>query len=100
MEYKIWTRKFWMALNPDAGNSTLRFATLENGKSILEMVGTVDGRGVLLRWLNDERGVVTVRSTPYDAPQEHLDGEETHVTAHDDPAVFAARARELVLAIA
>src|ERR1035438_10012531 len=74
MEYKIWTRKFWMALNPDAGNSTLRFATLENGETILEMVGTVDGRGVLLRWLNDERGIVSVRATPYGAPQEHIDG--------------------------
>lgn len=89
-----------MALNPDAGKSMLRFDILENGKSILEMVGTVEGRGILLRWLNDERGVVTVRATPFGAPEEHLDGEQTHVTAHDDPAAFAAHARQLLLAIA
>src|SRR5664279_3574463 len=100
MEYKSWTRRFWMALNPDAGSSTLRYDMFESGKNILEMAGTVGGRGVLLRWLNDELGVVTVRSTPYESPEEHLDGDQTHVTAQDDPTVFAARARELVLAIA
>jgi hypothetical protein len=100
MEYKDWTRKFWMALNPDAGKSVLRFDTLENGKTVLEMVGTVEGRGVLLRWLNEERAVVTVRATPYGAPEEGLDGEQTHVSAYDDPAHYAAHARQLVLAIA
>ena len=100
MEYKSWTRKFWIALNPDAGTSTLRFDTFENGKTILEMVGTVDGRGVLLRWLSAERGVVTIRATPYSTPEERLDGEQTPVIAQDDPAVFAAHARQRLLAIA
>ncbi len=100
MEYKGWTRKFWIALNPDSGNSTLRFDILEDGKTILEMVGTVDGRGVLLRWLNDERGIVSVRPTPYGGPQEQLDGEQTHVSANDDPAFFAAHARQLLSAFA
>jgi hypothetical protein len=100
MEYKGWTRKFWMALNPDAGKSALRFDILENGETILEMVGTVDGRGVLLRWLNDERGIVSVRATPYGAPQEHIDGEQTPVSAHEDPAFFAAHARQLLSAFA
>jgi hypothetical protein len=35
MEYKGWTRKCWIALNPDAGQSTLRFDTFENGKPSL-----------------------------------------------------------------
>jgi hypothetical protein len=100
MEYKSWTRKFWTALAPDAGTSMLRYDMFESGNNILEMAGTVGGRGVLLRWLNDERGVVTVRSQPYDSPEEHLDGEQTHVTASDDPGVFAARARQLVLTLA
>src|SRR5450755_51304 len=100
MEYKSWTRTFWMALNPDAGKSTLRYDMFENGESILEMVGTVEGRGVLLRWLNPERAVVSVRATPFDEPEERLDGEHTHVTPHDDPAVFAAHARQLLFAIA
>jgi hypothetical protein len=65
MEYKGWTRKFWIALNPDVGNSTLRFDTFENGKTILEMIGTVDGRGVLLRWLSAECGIVSLCATPY-----------------------------------
>jgi hypothetical protein len=65
MEYKGWTRTFWIALNPDVGNSTLRFDTFENGKTILEMIGTVDGRGVLLRWLSAECCVVNLRATPY-----------------------------------
>lgn len=100
MEYKGWTRRFWMALNADAGKSLLRFDTFENGKTILEMVGTVDGRGVLLRWLSAERGIVTIRSTPYGSPEERLDGQQTTVSVQDDPAVFAARARHLLLAIA
>jgi hypothetical protein len=100
MEYTAWTRKFWTALNPDAGNSTLRYDTLESGKSVLEMAGTIGGRGVLLRWLNDERAVFAVRPTPYDSAEEHVDGEQTHITANDDPAQSAAQARQLVLAIA
>jgi hypothetical protein len=100
MEYKGWTRKFWIALNPDAGKSTLRFDTFENGKTILEMIGTVDGRGVLLRWLSAERGIVTIRATPYGSPEDRLDGEQVPVSAQDDPAVFAAQARQLLSAIA
>jgi hypothetical protein len=100
MEFKGWTRQFWMALKPDPGQSTLRFETLDNGETVLEMVGTVDGRGVLLRWLNSDSGVVTVRATPYGSPEKHLDGELTPVSAEDDPALSAARARELVLAFA
>jgi hypothetical protein len=100
MEYTAWTRKFWMALNPDAGNSTLRYHTLESGTSILEMAGTVGGRGVLLRWLNDERAVFAVRPAPYDSAEEHVGGEQTHITANDDPAQSAAQARQLVLAMA
>ena len=100
MEYKSWTRHFWIALKPDAGSSTLRFDTFENGETILEMVGTVDGRGVLLRWLSAERGLVTIRATPYSTPEERLDGERTPVSAQDDPALFAARARQLLSAIA
>ena len=100
MEYKRWTRNFWIALNPDAGQSTLRFDTFENGKTILEMVGAVDGRGVLLRWLSAELGIVTIRATPYGPPEEQLDGEQTSVSMHDDPVVFAAHARQRLLAIA
>ena len=100
MEYKSWTRKFWTALNPDAGKSTLRFDAFENGKTILEMIGTVDGRGVLLRWLSAERGVVTVRTTPYGSPEERLDGEQTPVSAQNDPATFAAHVRQRLLAVA
>jgi hypothetical protein len=100
MEYTAWTRHFWMALNPDAGNSALRYDMLEGGKNILEMVGTVGGRGVILRWLNDERAVFAVRSRPYDSPEEHIDGEQTHLTSNDDPAIFAAHARQLVSAMA
>jgi hypothetical protein len=100
MEYKGWTRNFWIALKPDPGKSTLRFDTFENGKTVLEMVGTVDGRGVLLRWLSAERGIVTIRATPYGTSEERLDGERTPVSAEDDPAVFAARTRQLLSAIA
>src|SRR5664279_4875301 len=100
MEYKSWTRRFWIALNPDAGKSSLRFDTFENGTTVLEMVGTVDGRGVLLRWLSAERGVVTVRATPYGSPQERLDGEQTHVSPQDDPAVSASHARQCLVALA
>jgi hypothetical protein len=100
MEYKSWTRNFWIALNPDVGQSTLRFDAFENGKTILEMVGTVNGRGVLLRWLSAESGIVTTRATPYSSPQERLDGEQTSVSVQDDPAVFAAHARQRLLAIA
>jgi hypothetical protein len=100
MEYKGWTRKFWIALHADTGTSTLRFDTFESGKTVLEMVGAVDGRGVLLRWLSAERGIVTVRETPYGAPEERLDGKQTPVSAQDDPAHLAAQARQLVAAIA
>lgn len=100
MDYKGWTRKFWIALKADAGKSLLRFDEFENGHAILEMVGTVEGRGVLLRWLSSEHGVVTVRSTPYDHPEAPLDGEQTFISANDDPAVHAAHARQRVLALA
>jgi hypothetical protein len=100
MEYKGWTRKFWTALNPDAGESILRFEAFGTGKSILEMVGTVEGRGVLLRWLSADHGIVTVRATPYGSLEERLDGDQIPVSAHDDPSVYAAHARQLVLAIA
>jgi hypothetical protein len=100
MEYKGWTRKFWIALKADAGKSTLRFDTFESGKTILEMVGTVDGRGVLLRWLCAERGIVTVRENPYGAPEERIDGKQTPVSAQGDPGVLAAQARQLLAAIA
>lgn len=100
MDYKVWTRRFWIALNPDAGNLMLRFDRFENGHTILEMVGTVEGRGVLLRWLSAERGVVTLRASPYVSPEVPLDGDQTHVSAQDDPAVRAAYARERLLAIA
>jgi hypothetical protein len=100
MEYKGWTRRFWISLNPDAGKSTLRFDAFENGTTILEMVGTVDGHGVLLRWLSAERGVVTVRATPYGSPEDRLDGEQTPVSAQDDPAVSAAHARQRLVAMA
>jgi hypothetical protein len=100
MEYKGWTRKFWIALKPDAGTSTLRRDTFESGKTILEMIGTVDGRGVLLRWLSADHGIVTVRETPYGAPEERLDGKQTPVTAQDEPTVLAAQARQLLAAIA
>jgi hypothetical protein len=100
MEYKGWTRNFWIALKPDAGKSSLRFDTFENGNTVLEMVGTVEGHGVLLRWLNAERGIVTVRATPYGASEERLDGEQTPVSAQGDPAVFAAHTRQLLSSIA
>jgi hypothetical protein len=100
IEYKGWTRKFWIALKPDAGTSTLRFDAFDSGKTILEMVGTVDGRGVLLRWLCAERGIVTVRETPYGAPEERLDSNQTPVSVQHDPAVLAAQARQLLASIA
>ena len=100
MEYKGWTRNFWIALNPDPGESILRFDTFDNGKTVLEMVGTVDGRGVLLRWLSAERGIVTIRTTPYGTSEEQLDGERTSVSTQDDPALVAARTRQLLFAIA
>jgi|ERR1035441_2368944 hypothetical protein len=100
MEYKDWTRKFWIALKPDAGKSVLRFDTFENGNTVLEMLGTVGGRGVLLRWLDAERGIVTVRATPYGSPEERLDGEQTPASAQDDPAAFAVHVRERLSAIA
>ncbi|MGD0474169.1 MAG: hypothetical protein ABSB70_13300 [Candidatus Velthaea sp.] len=100
MEYRRWTRNFWIALKPDAGESTLRFDMLDDGKTILEMAGTVRGRGVLLRWLNDDQGILSVRSTPYHSIEEHLDGEPTPITIMDDPAAFAARAHQLLSAFA
>ncbi len=98
MEYRSWTRKFWMALNPDAGGTTLRFDRFENGKTVLEMVGTVRGRGVLLRWLgvllrwlSEERGIVTVRATPYGSPDERLDGQQTPVSTQRSKTVKVPR---------
>jgi hypothetical protein len=94
MEYRSWTRRFWIALKPDAGQSTLRFDAFQDGTTLLEMVGTVDGRGLLLRWLSADHAVVTVRSTPYGSPDVRLDREQTPVSTQDDPDVSAAQARQ------
>ncbi len=99
-EYKGWTKRFWTALKADAGKSVLRFDRFEDGQVVLEMVGTVEGRGVLLRWLSSQHGVVTVREAPYDTPEVPLDGEQTFISAQDDPAVRAAHTRQRVLALA
>ncbi len=94
MDDNEWSRLFWVALKADGGKWTFRFHTFENGNTILETVGTVDGKGVLLRWLSAERGVVTVRKPPYGAPEEKLDGVEIAVLLHDDPAAMASFARD------
>jgi hypothetical protein len=90
MDWQAWSRQFWIAMKTEGGNWKHRYQTFPNGGTVLEEVAVVDGRGVLLRWLSEERGMVVLRAQPFGEPEDQLRGEQIPVLVQGDPVASAA----------
>ncbi len=100
MDWQAWSRQFWIAMKTEGGNWKHRYHTFPNGATVLEEVAVVGGRGVLLRWSSEERGMVALRPEPFGEPEEQLRGEQIPVLVQGDPIASAVHVSRRLASLA